>query len=175
MLVALAWWQGQAYWEYSDGVYALSARQLLDGQSLYADFAAAQPPPLYYVAAAALAVSDSPASIRVLMALCEAAVSLLVLIAVRRLTRSAAVALCAAAVCFVTPWALREHAQLLPETLAAPLVMAAALTAGRRGTSVLSGVLGAVAAAFKLASDVLHCGHRILRRDEPCWVTYCFT
>ena len=151
VLVALAWWQGQAYWEYSDGVYSLSARQLLDGQSLYGDFAAAQPPPLYYLAAAALAVSDSPASIRVLMALCEAAVSLLVLVAVRRLTRSSAVALCAAAVCFVTPWALREHAQLLPETLAAPLVMAAALAAGRRATSVLAGALGALAAAFKLA------------------------
>ena len=118
-LLALAWWQGQAYWEYSDGIYSLSARQLLDGQALYGDFAAAQPPPLYYLAAAALSVSDSPVSIRVLMALCEAVVSLLVLVAVRRLTRSSAVALCAAAVCFVTPWALREHAQLLPETLAA--------------------------------------------------------
>ncbi len=150
-LIALAWWQGQAYWEYSDGVYSLSARQLLDGQSLYGDFAAAQPPPLYYLAAAALSVSDSPASIRVLTALCEAAVSLLVLVAVRRLTRSSAVALCAAAVSFVTPWALREHAQLLPETLAAPLVMAAALAADRRATSVLAGALGALAAAFKLA------------------------
>ena len=86
-LVALAAWQGQSYWEYSDGVYSLSARQLLDGQALYRDFAGAQPPPLYLLGAGALALSDSPAAIRVLMALCEAATSLLVLVAVWRLTR----------------------------------------------------------------------------------------
>ena len=58
--IALAAWQGQAYWEYSDGVYSLSARQLLDGRALYEDFAAAQPPPLYLLGAAALAISDTP-------------------------------------------------------------------------------------------------------------------
>jgi hypothetical protein len=151
VLLALALWQGEAYWEYSDGVYSLSARQLLHGQSLYRDFAAAQPPPLYYLAAGALALRDAPASIRVLMALCEAATSLLVLVAVRRLTGSPGTALCAAAVSLVTPWALREHAQLLPETVAAPLVMGAAVAAGRRTSSALAGVLGALAMAFKLA------------------------
>ena len=132
-LVALAAWQGQSYWEYSDGVYSLSARQLLDGGALYEDFAAAQPPPLYLLGAAALAISDTPGAIRALMALCEAATSLLVLLAVYRLTRSRAAALAAAVACLLTPWALREHAQLLPETVAAPLLLAAALAAGRRG------------------------------------------
>lgn len=151
VLVALALWQGEAYWEYSDGVYSLSARELLHGQSLYRDFAAAQPPPLYYLAAGALAVRDGPATIRLLMALCEAATSLLVLVAVRRLTGSPAAALCAAVVSLMTPWALREHAQLLPETVAAPLLMGATIASGRRGSSALAGVLGAVAMAFKLA------------------------
>ena len=157
-LVALAVWQGQSYWEYSDGVYSLSARQLLEGQALYRDFAGAQPPPLYLLGAAALALSDSPAAIRVLMALCEAATSLLVLVAVWRLTRRPGIALAAALVCFVTPWALREHAQLLPETVAAPLLMAAALAAGGRAAGgrggarpVAAGVLGAVAVSFKVA------------------------
>src|SRR3954447_10728421 len=85
VLLALAAWQGQSYWEYSDGVYALSARQLLDGRALYEDFAAAQPPPLYLLGAAALAISDAPGAIRALMTLCEAATSLLVLLAVHRL------------------------------------------------------------------------------------------
>ena len=150
-LIALAAWQGQSYWEYSDGVYALSARQVLDGQALYEDFAAAQPPPLYLLGAAALAISDTPGAIRALMALCEAATSLLVLVAVHRLTRSRAAALAAAVACLLTPWALREHAQLLPETVAAPLLLGAALAAGRRGGAIATGVLTAIAAAFKLA------------------------
>ena len=153
VLAALAAWQGQAYWEYSDGVYALSARQLLDGHALYRDFAGAQPPPLYLLGAAALALSDSPGAIRALMALCEAATSLLVLVAVWRLTRRPVVALGAAVGCLLTPWALREHAQLLPETVAAPLLMGAALLASRRGSgaAVAAGVVAAVAVAFKLA------------------------
>ena len=151
-LVALAAWQGQSYWEYSDGVYSLSARQLLDGQALYRDFAGAQPPPLYLLGAAALALSDSPGAIRALMALSEAATSLLVLVAVWRLTRRPGIALGAAVACFLTPWALREHAQLLPETVAAPLLMGAALAAGRRGGgAVAAGVLGALAVSLKVA------------------------
>ncbi|MBW3653356.1 MAG: hypothetical protein KY433_07125 [Actinobacteria bacterium] len=151
VLVALALWQGQSYWEYSDGVYALSARYVLDGRSPYSDFAAAQPPSLFYVGAAVLAIDDSATAVRVAMAVCKAAVSLLVLIAVWRLTRRRDAALLAALASLVTPWALREHAQLLPETLAAPLIMGAALAAGRRTTAALGGVLGAVAVTFKLA------------------------
>jgi hypothetical protein len=151
VLLALALWQGHSYWEYSDGVYSLSARYVLDGRSLYHDFAAAQPPSLFYIGAAVLALDDSPTAIRVAMAACEATVSLLVLIAVWRLTRRRDAALLAALVTLVTPWALREHAQLLPETLAAPLVMGAALAASRRGSAILAGLLGAIAASFKLA------------------------
>lgn len=152
-LAALAAWQGQGYWEYSDGVYSLSARQLLHGQALYRDFAGAQPPPLYLLGAGALALSDSPAAIRVLMALCEAATSLLVLVAVWRLTRRPGIALGAALACLVTPWALREHAQLLPETVAAPLLLGAALLAARpgRGHASAAGIVGAVAVSCKLA------------------------
>lgn len=151
VLVALALWQGQSYWEYSDGVYSLSARYVLDGQSLYSDFAAAQPPPLYLAGAAVLAVDDSAGAIRVAMAGCKLVVSLLVLIAVWRLTGRRDAALLAALAALVTPWALREHAQFVPETLAAPLVMGAALAAGRRTTTILAGALGALAAAIKLA------------------------
>jgi len=151
VLVALALWQGHSYWEYSDGVYSLSARYVLDGRSLYSDFAAAQPPSLFYVGAGVLAIDDGVTALRVAMAGCKAVVSLLVLVAVWRLTGRREAALLAALAALVTPWALREHAQLLPETLAAPLVMGAALAASRRTTAVLAGVLGAVAATFKLA------------------------
>jgi len=151
LLVALALWQGQSYWEYSDGVYSLSARYVLDGRALYDDFAAAQPPSLFYAGAAVLAIDDSAGALRVAMAACKLVVSLLVLIAVWRLTARRDAALLAALAALVTPWALREHAQFVPETLAAPLVMGAALAAARRTTAALAGVLGAVAATFKLA------------------------
>ena len=150
-LTLLAAWQGRSYWEYSDGVYSLSARQVLHGLVPYRDFAAAQPPPVYYLGAAALALDDSPAAIRIAMALCAAATSILVLVAVRRLTGSRPAAVAAAVASLFTPWQLREHAQLIPETIAAPLVLGAAILAARRTTAVLAGVLAALAAACKLA------------------------
>lgn len=151
VLVALGLWQGQSYWEYSDGVYSLSARYVLEGRSLYSDLAAAQPPSLFYAGAAVLAIDDSAAAIRVAMASCKALVSLLVLVAVWRLTGRRDAALVAALVSLLTPWAVREHGQFVPETLAAPLVMGAALAASRRATAALAGALGAAAVTFKLA------------------------
>jgi hypothetical protein len=151
VLVALGVWQGQSYWEYSDGVYSLSARYVLDGRSLYGDFAAAQPPTLFYAGAGVLAIHDSAAAIRVAMAACKALVSLLVLVSVWRLTRRRDAALLAALAALLTPWSVREHAQFVPETLAAPLLLGAALGASRRCTAPLAGVLGALAATFKLA------------------------
>lgn len=151
ILVGLGAWQGEGYWEYSDGVYALTARLVLDGEALYRDVAAAQPPTLFYLAAAVLALDDSLTAIRVAMAACKAATALLVGVAVWRLTRRRDAALGAGLVSLVTPWALREHAQLLPETIAAPLVMAAALAASRRAGARVAGVLGAVAVSLKVA------------------------
>ena len=151
VLVALGLWQGQSYWEYSDGVYSLSARYVLEGRSLYSDLAAAQPPSLFYAGAAVLAIDDSAAAIRVAMAACKAVVSLLVLVAVWRLTGRRDAALVAALVSLLTPWAVREHGQFVPETLAAPLIMGAALAASRGPTAALAGALGAAAASFKLA------------------------
>lgn len=151
VLVALGLWQGQSYWEYSDGVYSLSARYVLDGHSLYGDFAAAQPPSLFYLGAGVLAIDDSATAIRIAMAACKALVSLLVLICVWRLTRRRDAALLAAIAALLTPWAVREHAQFVPETLAAPLVLGAALAASRRSTALVAGILGALAATFKLA------------------------
>ncbi len=131
ILVALGVWQGQGYWEYSDGVYSLTARLILEGRELYREVAGAQPPTLFYLAAGVLAVDDSPTAIRVAMAGCKAATAVLVGVAVWRLTRRRDAAGGAALLSMVTPWSLREHGQLLPETIAAPLVMACALAASR--------------------------------------------
>src|ERR687889_1126395 len=64
VLVALGLWHGEAFWSTSDGVYALTARELLDGLGLYGDIAAAQPPPVYLVGAALLGLDDSLTALR---------------------------------------------------------------------------------------------------------------
>ncbi|MDO8210771.1 hypothetical protein [Conexibacter sp. CPCC 206217] len=151
VLVLLGLWQDNGYWEYSDGVYALTARLVADGGDLYGEIAAAQPPPLYLAGAAVLSVSDTLTALRIAMAAVELVTSGLVLVAVWRLTGARWAAVVAALLALVTPWALREHAQLLPETFAAPLLLGAALAASRARTALLAGVLAALATAFKLA------------------------
>jgi hypothetical protein len=153
LLVLLRLWQGDAYWEYSDGVYALTGRLVLHGSDLYHDVAAAQPPPIYYAGAGILAIGDSVAVLRAGLSVVTLVTSLLSLLCVWQLTRSRPAAVVAGLVALVTPWALREHAQLVPETFAAPLVLGAALAGsrGRGGGAVVAGVLAALAVAFKLA------------------------
>ncbi|HEU4702093.1 MAG TPA: hypothetical protein VFS37_06375 [Conexibacter sp.] len=154
LLVLLHGWQGNAYWEYSDGVYALTGRLVLRGAALYRDVAAAQPPPVYYVGAGVLGLfGDSVSGLRWGLSVVALVASLLVVVCTWRLTRSRVAAVAAGLVALVTPWALREHAQLVPETLAAPLVLGAALAGSRPGRSgaLVAGLLAALAVAFKLA------------------------
>jgi hypothetical protein len=72
-----------------------------------------------------------------------------VLVAVRRLTDSAPAAVLAGWAALVSPWALHDHAMLMPETFGAPLVMAAALLAARERTVVAAGVVAGIAIGFK--------------------------
>jgi len=154
LLTLLHRWQRNAYWEYSDGVYALTGRLVLHGAALYRDVAAAQPPPVYYAGAGLLGLfGDSVSGLRWGLGLAALATSLLALACTWRLARSRAAAVLAGVLALVTPWALREHAQLVPETFAAPLMLGAALAGSRpgRGGAVIAGVLAALAVAFKLA------------------------
>jgi hypothetical protein len=152
LLVALRAWQGDAYWSYSDGVYALSARLFLRGHELYRHVAAAQPPPVFLVGALLLAVRDSIDALRVGLSLASFATGALVLAATWRLTLRRWPAVAAGLLALITPLALHDHALLTPETLAAPLVMGAALLAARPGrAAVVGGALAALAAACKLA------------------------
>jgi hypothetical protein len=54
----LALWQRNGYWDFSDGVYAQSAREVVHGLAPYRDFAAAQPPPVYLLGALLLLIHD---------------------------------------------------------------------------------------------------------------------
>ncbi len=146
-------WAGRSYWNYSDGVYAYSARALLEGRELYADLVAAQPPPISYAGVPVLAVADSVWALRAVLALLAAATGWLVARATLRLTGHRATAVAAGVATLVTPWAIKGHLSWVPESFAAPLLLAAAglAVAPGRGAAVAAGVLAAAAAGFKLA------------------------
>jgi hypothetical protein len=150
-LALLAAWQRNGYWDFSDGVYAETARVLLHGHSLYTDTAAAQPPPVYLLGALLLAIHDGLGSLRAGLALLELATAALVALSVWRLCGRGRVALAAGVLAPLLPITLHEHAQLLPETLAAPLVMGGALWCARRERAYAGGAMLALAAACKLA------------------------
>jgi len=151
LLVALRAWRGNSYWEYSDGVYALTARMLLDGSSLYTEVLAAQPPPLFYAGATVLAAGDSIEVLRAALIVPLGITGLLVALAVWRLTAQRAVAVGAGLASLVMPWTLHEQTLLMPETFAAPLLMGAAVLATTPRRAAWAGAAAALAASFKLA------------------------
>jgi hypothetical protein len=150
-LALLAAWQRNGYWDFSDGAYAETARGLLNGHHLYRDVAAAQPPPVYLVGALLLAIHDGLGSLRAGLALVELVTAGLVALSVWRLCGRERVALVAGLASPLLPISLHEHAQLLPETLAAPLVMGGALWCARSERAWAGGALLALATACKLA------------------------
>src|SRR5829696_526117 len=151
LVAPLAAWRGASYWEYSEGAYALTARMLLDGSTLYGDVVAAQPPLLFYLAAAVLAVDDSLEALRAALTLPLLATGLLVALAVRRLTGNRVAAVVGGLAALVAPWTLHEGTLLMPETFAAPLLMGAALVGSSPSRARWAGALAALAASFKLA------------------------
>lgn len=150
-LALLAAWQRNGYWNFSDGVYAQSARELLHGALPYRDFAASQPPPVYLAGTLLLAMHDGLASLRAGLGAVDLLTAALVGVCVWRLTESRWTAVGAAAVAQLLPISLHEHAQLTPETLAAPLLLGGALWCADRRRSTAGGALLALAAVCKLA------------------------
>jgi hypothetical protein len=147
----LAAWQRNGYWDFSDGVYADSARELLHGLAPYRAFAAAQPPPVYLFGALLLAVHDGLPSLRAGLALVDFATAALVGVCAWRLRGLRWPAVVAAVAAPLLPISLHEHAQLTPETLAAPLLLGGALACARAPRATAGGLLLALAAVCKLA------------------------
>lgn len=150
-MALLLWWQGNAYWNFSDGVYALSSREFLHGVVPYHDFAAAQPPPVFLFGTLLLAVSDGVGALHVGLGLINLVSAGLVGVGVWRLDGRVWPACLAALVAPLLPISLIGHAQLLPETLAAPLLLAGAMLCARARGQVGGGLLLAVAVWCKLA------------------------
>ncbi|MEA2356669.1 MAG: hypothetical protein QOD61_2798 [Solirubrobacteraceae bacterium] len=151
LLAGLAVLRGEAFWSTSDGVYAVTARELLHGAALYHSVAAAQPPVVYLVGAGLLGLHDSLTALRAGLELAMLATAMLVWLAVLRLTRRPGLALIAGVLTPLTPLMLHENALLTPETLGTPLLLGCALLSARRGGAAAAGLLGAVCVATKLS------------------------
>ncbi len=147
----LAAWQRNGYWGFSDGVYAVSAREWLGGLVPYRAFAAAQPPPVYLVGMSLLAIHDGLTSLRAGLALLDSITAALVGLSVWRITRRRLLSWAAALAAPLMPVSLASHAQLTPETLAAPLLLAGALSCSRAPRATMGGVLLGLATLCKLA------------------------
>jgi hypothetical protein len=102
------------YWDYSEGVYALSAHLTLHGHALYTGFVGAQPPGVFLVGAALLAAHDGLEWLRLGVAAFQLGAGMIAAGIVWRLTGSRAGALLTPAVMLLTPWAVHEHGALTP-------------------------------------------------------------
>ncbi|HEX2103508.1 MAG TPA: hypothetical protein VHF51_07640 [Solirubrobacteraceae bacterium] len=141
--------RGLDYWNYSEGVYALSSRLLLSGDDLYGDVVAAQPPWLFLVGAGVLWLGDSIDVLRLGLGVAQLAAGLLGARAVWRLTHSAAASALTAPLTLLTPWAVHEHGSLTPEVLVAPILLGAALLSTRPRSAPVAGALAATAPFVK--------------------------
>ncbi len=149
ILAALAAWQGGAYVELGDGVYAYTAHAIRGSASLYRDIAAAQPPGIFWLGGAVFAVHDGIGALRGALGALLLVQGALVAHAVWRLTGGAVASAVAGLASLLTPWSLAEHTQLLPETVGAPVLLGGAILAARSRWSAAAGALGALAVAVK--------------------------
>ncbi len=142
--------RGDALWSAGEGIYGLTARRLLEGGDVYGEIAAAQPPLHFLVGAAFLAVEDSVGGLRAGVGLLQLVSAGLVGAIAWRLTGSRLAAVAAPPATLLAPWNVHEHAVFIPEHVALPLLLGAALLAARERTAAVAGVLVAAAVAIKL-------------------------
>jgi hypothetical protein len=143
--------RGNAYWDYSEGVYLFSSRLLLHGGDLYGSIVAAQPPPLFVAGAGLLSIDDSLGWVRWAIGAVEVGTGLLAAQLVWRLTASSPAAALAAPLILLTPWAVHEHGSLIPEMFVAPLILGGVLLAPQARRAPWLGAIAALLAAFKLS------------------------
>lgn len=148
-LLLLGLWQGDDYWDYSEGTYLLSAHLWNHGSELYRQMVGAQPPGVFLAGAGILRIHDSLGWMRLVLGLGQLGTGLLAARATWRLSRSQAATALAPALVLLTPWAVHEHAALTPELLAGPLLLGGALLAARPRTAAAGGALAALAVGLK--------------------------
>ncbi|MFL5862179.1 MAG: hypothetical protein ACJ780_15595, partial [Solirubrobacteraceae bacterium] len=138
------------YWDFSEGVYALTAHQLLHGGDLYGQIVGAQPPAVFVAGAALLAIHNSVEWLRFGVACLQLGAGLIAARIVYRVSGSAIATPLTAAAMLLTPWAVHEHGALTPELVALPVMLGAALLAADDGRSAWAGALCGLLVLIKL-------------------------
>ncbi len=129
------------YWDYSEGVYALSAHLMLHGGDLYTRIVGAQPPGVFLAGAALLAVHDGVEWLRLGVGCLQLGGGLIAGQVVLRITGSRLGAALTPAAILFTPWAVHEHGALTPELVAVPVMLGAALLSVNENRTIPAGVL----------------------------------
>ena len=115
------------YWDYSEGVYALSSRLILHGADLYGQMVGAQPPGVFVAGAVLLAIHDSLEWLRFGVAIFQLGAGLIAAQIVYRVTGNRLATVLTPAAMLFTPWAVHEHGALTPELVALPVMLGATL------------------------------------------------
>lgn len=129
------------YWDYSEGVYALSAHMVLHGGALYTRIVGAQPPGVFLAGVALLALHDGVEWLRLGVGLLQLGGGLIAGQIVLRITGSRLGAVLTPAAILLTPWAVHEHGALTPELVAVPVMLGAAMLSGEEKRAIPAGVL----------------------------------
>jgi hypothetical protein len=170
-LVAVHFLLLHTYWDYSEGVYALTAHQMLHGGDLYGQIVGAQPPGVFLAGVALLAVHSSVEWLRFGVGCLQLAAGLVAARIVFAVTGNRIATALTPAGMLLTPWAVHEHGALTPELVALPVMMSAALLASypRRGAwvGVLCGVLVLIKLPLAIPAVVLVLMSADVRRAAP--------
>jgi hypothetical protein len=154
-LVALQLLLVGQYWDYSEGVYLATSRLFLHGAGLYDQVVAAQSPPLFVAGAAIVGVHDALWFVRLVLGIVELGSALLAALLVWRLCASRAAAALTLPLFLLMPWTVHEHAALIPEVLAPPLLLGGVLLRDTRWAGPIAGLLAFVKAPFVLPAAAL--------------------
>lgn len=132
-----------SYWDYSEGVYALTAHQMLHGGDLYGRIVGAQPPGVFLAGMALLAIHSSVEWLRFGVACLQLGAGLIAARIVHRVSGNRIATAVTPAAMLLTPWAVHEHGALTPEMVALPVMLGAALlSADARRSAVAGGLCG---------------------------------
>jgi hypothetical protein len=138
------------YWDYSEGVYALTAQLELHGHGVYTQVVGAQPPGIFLVGAALLAIHQSLEWLRFGVALLQLFAGLLAALIVWRVSRHRLAAAVTPALVLLSPWAVHEHGALTAELVGLPLLFGAVVTAPDSRKASITGILCGLAPLFKV-------------------------
>lgn len=138
------------YWDYSEGVYAMTAHLMIHGGNLYGQIVGAQPPGVFLAGAALLLIHDSLEWLRFGIACFQLGAGVIAARIVWRLTENRLAAALTPAAMLLTPWAVHEHGALTPELVSLPVLLGAVALAAEERHARWAGLLAGVAPLIKL-------------------------